>query len=362
MPEQVVSGTNPTQIADVASPANAGDYRLRVWLEDSVGFTGPAATAPIPHDTTPPAAPQDVSVTAPTTTRAAQAFDVRWHNILDSGSPIDAAHYQVLSNGGGVVVPTTTITGSTPQSIQDLATPRERGDYTLRLWLSDAEGNTGAPVSVPLAYDCGRSDAGGGVKLTAGLGRSELGTQTVRQKESAVLSGALDGARGPIANAPLCVFSQVATHQDRQFLGVALTGPDGRYRFAIGAGPSRNLTVAYRPDQRELQANATLKTRVHPTLRLRSKVVENKGRPAVFTGRIPGPDNQNVVVVLQVKSGNGWRVFRRYRTRKGGRFLMRYLFTGTETPTTYIMRAQVGQPGYPYEIGNSRTIPVPVVP
>jgi hypothetical protein len=39
-------------------PKAPGEYRLRVWLQDSVGFIGAPATAPIPHDTTPPAAPQ----------------------------------------------------------------------------------------------------------------------------------------------------------------------------------------------------------------------------------------------------------------------------------------------------------------
>lgn len=141
-----------------------------------------------------------------------------------------------------------------------------------------------------------------------------------------------------------------------------MTGADGGYRFAIGSGPSRELTVEYRPDQRELTADAVLKMRVHPTFRLRGKVVKNKGI-AVFTGAIPGPDNERVIVVLQVKSGKGWRVFRRYRTLRGGRFEMRYRFTQTYTPTTYIMRAQVrAQSGYPFEEGNSRSIPVPVIP
>ena len=145
----------------------------------------------------------------------------------------------------------------------------------------------------------------------------DLDPLTVREKESAVLSGALDGVAGPIADAPPCVFSQVATHQDHQFLGVALTGPDGRYRFAIGAGSSRNLTVAYKPDQRELTATASVKTKVRPTLQLRSRLVKN-GDVAVFTGSIPGPDNTNVVVGLEAKSGKAWRVFRLYRTRKAG--------------------------------------------
>jgi hypothetical protein len=361
-PEQILNGINPTDLPEISGPAKAGDYRLKAWLEDSVGLSGPAATAPIPHDTTPPAAPQDLSVTSPTTTRTTQAFDVRWHDILDGGSPIDAAHYQVLSPSGAVVVPTTKVDGSSPSAIANLETPRESGAYTLRLWLSDAEGNVGAPVSVPLSYDCPRSEVGGGLTLTAGLGKQAENSIVVQQQEGATLRGKLNGAGGQIANAPLCVFSQVVTDQDRQFDGIAMTGTDGDYQFAIGSGPSRDLTVVYRPDQRELTAGAKLQTRVHPTFRLRGKVVKNKG-VAVFTGAIPGPDNEKVLVVLQVKSGKGWRVFRRYRTRTGGRFVMRYRFTQTFSPTTYIMRAQVrAQSGYPFEQGNSHPIPVAVNP
>ncbi len=42
---------------------------------------------------------------------------------------------------------------------------------------------------------------------------------------------------------------------------------------------------------------------------------------------------------------------------------MRYRFTQTFTPTTYLVHAKVRrQSGYPYEEGSSRTIPVPVEP
>lgn len=362
MPEKVISGNNPTQIPDITGPSKAGDYRLRAWLEDGVGLSGPASAVPIPHDTTPPAAPQNLSVTAPDTTRTTQAFDVRWQDILDGGSPINAAHYEVLKTASGSVVPATTVAGDTPQAIANLETPRERGSYTLRLWLSDAEGNVGAPVSAPLSYECVRSEVGGGLNLTAGLGKHFASSLLVHQNESATLNGKLTGVGGQIANAPLCVFSRVVTDQARQFLGVAMTGSDGEYQFAIGSGPSRDVTATYRPDQREVTATAALKTRVHPTFRLRGKVVKNQD-VAVFTGAIPGPDNKKVILLLQVKSGKGWRVFRRYTTRRDGRFVMRYRFTQTYTPTTYIMRAQVrAQSGYPFEEGNSRAIPVPVEP
>jgi hypothetical protein len=364
MPEKVATGTNPTELPKVDAPATPGDYRLRVWLEDAVGFTGPAATVAVPRDTTPPAAPQELSVTAPTTTRSAQGFDVRWRNIVDAGSPINAVHYEVLNGAGVAVVTSKTLPDSTPpQAIGDLETPRERGDYSLRLWLSDAEGNVGAPVKAPLSYDCVRAERGGGLTLTAGLGKKSKDELVVGRKEGVTLNGKLQGLGGQLADTPVCVFSRVVTDSARKFLGVAMTDSDGSYQFAIGGGPSRQVTAVYRPDQRELTARATLLAKMRPTFRLKGKVIHN-GRVGTFVGSIPGPHNKGVVVVLQVKDGKGWRVFRRYRTRVGGRYVMRYRFTQTTSATTYTMRAEAPeQSAYPYEGDSvSKTIPVVVVP
>lgn len=359
-PEKVLPGTNPTELANIEGPAKAGAYRLRVWLEDQVGLSGPAAVAEIPHDTTPPAAPQELSVTAPGTARSSQGSDVRWHNIPDAGSPIDAVHYRVLDGGGKVVVPITTVAGENPQTIGDLDTPRERGSYMLELWLSDGEGNTGAPVKAPLGYECVRSEDGGGTGLTAGLGEGADPALLVRQGEGSTLRGRLQGLLGS-KSVPVCVFSRVVTDSEREFLGIAMTA-DGEYRFPLDAGPSRDLSAVYRPDQRELSAHALLRTRVRPSFELQSKVVRNKGF-AIFKGAIPGPHSGKVVVVLQVKSGKAWRVFRRYRTREDGRYVMRYRFTKTTTPTVYVMRAQVrAQSGLPYEEGNSQARRLRVVP
>lgn len=353
VPKKTLPGTNPTSLASVAGPAKPGAYQLRVWLEDQVGLIGSAATAPIPHDTTPPAAPQDISVTSPQTSRASEGFDIRWRNITDAGSPIEAAHYEILNPAGGVVVSTKQIRGDSPQAIESLDTPREGGGYTLRLWLTDAEGNVGAPVKAPLAYSCVRSEAGRGLALSAALGADKATTTTVDYREGSTLSGSLRRLDGETANAPVCVFSRVITDQERQFLGVAMTGDGGEYKFALGAGPSREIMAVHRPDQREVSAKATLLSRVHPTFKLHRKVVRNKSF-ARFSGQIPGPHNDNVVVVLRVKSNKGWRVFRRYRTREGGRYVMRYRLTRTSTPTTYVMQAQIRtQSGYPYEQGNS---------
>jgi hypothetical protein len=352
VPAKAISGDSIEAIRGIETPQADGNYKARVWLTDAEGNVGAAATVPLPRDTTPPAAPQDLSVAAPASSRASQGFDLRWRNITDDGSPIDAAHYQVLNGAGNVLVSTRTVNGENVQKVADIDTPGASGTYTLRLWLSDAEGNVGAPVSAPLSYDCMRSTVPGGLRLSAGFDGAP--TRTVRQSHGAVLSGTLGGAGGGLAGAPVCVFQRVITDAGREFLGIALTDAAGNYRFAVAPGPSRELTALYRPDQRQLAAQAMIATRVYPTFGVRRHVLRNN-QVARFSGRIPGPHNDRVVVVLQVRSGKGWRAFRRYRTRSGGRFSVGYRFTRTIRPTRYVMRAQVRTTtGYPYLQGNSR--------
>src|SRR4029077_15534618 len=199
--------------------------------------------------TIPPAAPQEIAVTAPDTSRGANGFDLRWRNLTDAGSPILAAHYQVLDGDGQVVVPTQTVGGENVQAIADLNAPNGRGKYSLRLSLSDAEGNLGAPATVPLAYECQRSEVATGAALSAGLGKGASSEEVVQQDEGSLLKGRLGGKGGAgVGDASLCVFSRVLTHDDREFLGLAVSGTGGRFQFAIPAGASRELSVNYRSD------------------------------------------------------------------------------------------------------------------
>lgn len=358
--EKVLSAANPTELAGVAGPTQAGEYYLRVWLEDEVGLVGPATTAPIPHDTTPPAAPQGLSVTSPATPRSADGFDLRWQNIVDAGAPIDVAHYEVLDGNGKVVVPSATVAGYNIQAVGDLNAPGPAGTYQLRLWLSDAEGNVGAPITAPLSYDCPRSTVGGATLMSAALNGAV--DQTLQQGQGTTLIGSVRGPLGAIVTSPVCVLSRVETDRGRDFLGIALTDERGGYRFPIPAGPSREVIAIHRDGSRQLSASARLHTVVHPILRVRKATVYN-GESAFFEGEIPGPHNDNVTVVLQVKRGEGWLAFRRYRTRNDGHFEMTYPFVHTTRPTSYPMRAQVREAGgYPYTEGDSDPIVLRVLP
>jgi hypothetical protein len=152
-PTQTLNATNPTALTGIEGPKAPGAYRLRVWLEDQVGYVGPAATAEIPRDTVPPAAPQDLRVVAESSARRVERFGVRWQNVIDGGSPIDAAYYQFLDASGEALGTTRTVSGKAIEVIPDLQTPPQGDPYAVRLWLSDEEGNVGAAAHIAVPRD-----------------------------------------------------------------------------------------------------------------------------------------------------------------------------------------------------------------
>ena len=178
-------------------PPQALAHRLR-------RFTGPAAEAPIPHDTTPPAAPQELRP-AGSTSRWVDKLNLRWRNIVDHGSPIDTARYQLLDPAGNPLGAAQALNADNVQAIDAIDAPARRCACAVRVWLTDAEGNVGAPARVPLTYECARSPVGGGSALTA-----SPSADTVAEGQDLALTGALRQSSGaPVAGAPLCVFEQV---------------------------------------------------------------------------------------------------------------------------------------------------------
>ncbi|HET6571863.1 MAG TPA: carboxypeptidase-like regulatory domain-containing protein, partial [Solirubrobacterales bacterium] len=232
---ETISGENPEAIDGLLTPTRRGRYEAQVWLEDAEGNVGAAASVPLPIDTTPPAAPQRLQVAAPDTPRSRDGFDLHWRNIGDDGSPVDAAHYEVLDGSGHLAVPEQTERRTDVSSIADIHAPDSAGAYTLKLWLQDAEGNAGAPATVSLSYECARSPVGSGAHLDAALSDA-----VVQQGQGSTLKGALRESSGaPVAGAPLCVFEQVEGERARHYLGLAYTDAAGNYGFGVTPGPNR---------------------------------------------------------------------------------------------------------------------------
>lgn len=223
--------------------------------------------------------------------------------------------------------------------------------------------STSASVSVPPDSNCPESHARGGAALSVGLGANRNSTIVVDYGQSATLSGYVSGPGGlGISGASVCIYSSIATEEFNELIGLASTNEDGRFEFPIPSGPSRNLTAVYRSGEGQLTAWSLLQVRAFVTLHFPQNPVHNK-HFGYFTGHIAGPDNDGVIVILQVKAGRGWLTFSRYSTRNSGKFIMRHHFTRTFSPTTYVMRAQVaGAPAYPYLPGNSAPKELRVLP
>jgi hypothetical protein len=80
---------------------------------------------------------------------AETSFALRWTNPPE---PVAAVHYRLLNPLGGTARAETTL-GWPATSIQNLAVPPLPGVYTAEVWLEDAEGAEGAPVSAKLRFD-----------------------------------------------------------------------------------------------------------------------------------------------------------------------------------------------------------------
>ena len=69
----------------------------------------------------------------------------------------------MLDGAGKVVVPTQTVSGDNVQAIAETSKRRAPPATTsCGSGCTDAEGNVGAPVTAPLAYECMRSPVTGG--------------------------------------------------------------------------------------------------------------------------------------------------------------------------------------------------------
>jgi hypothetical protein len=230
----------------------------------------------------------------------------------------------------------------------------------------------GLPLAVPAI--AAEADLGcqipsvppGPLTLTAGLGPQDAHTMLVEQGEGTVLTGSLTAGATRVPGAFLCVYSQVLQESEASLMGLAVTRPDGTYRLAVPPGPSRRLSVTVQSAQGlgPTTAVGVVKTRVRPSLRIQPNPARNKHFVDI-SGHIPGPDNDRVTVILEAggRAPTHWLEFRSATTHDGGRFAFRYYFGRTRQAITYMIRAKVrGAPGYPYEGGISREIPLRVRP
>jgi hypothetical protein len=263
------------------------------------------------------------------------------------------------------------------------ASPPIGGRRTVLLRVSDAGGETtvSAPFSILARGPLNGINGGDGARLVAGFparvyrgkGKDRRRVYVLRPSrltsygKGATMRGILRNAAGqPIAGADLRILVREdrlgSNYVDR---GSVATGADGRFQLKLPKGSSRILRLGYRAykgdDAFVARSSARLNVRARISVR-GPRRARARGR-ATFTGRLVGRPfpPRGVTLDLQIfQPGRGWRVFGTTRTRKNGRFVVRYRFNSASSGRfTFRLRLRPND-AYPYARGFSRRMRVRV--
>ena len=348
----------------------AGEYALRVWLEDAAGNHDPDRSGdPIPlrlDDEAPvatfePSDPENpLTVVATVVDRGAGvvAGSIEAHRI---GDP--AWRDLGASLGGGALVGV----------LDDSALPD--GVYELRAHVRDGAGNErtgdrrrdGTPMRIALPVRAASklvlAQRRRCVRRPGGRRRCVSGQGPVHGNGHRI-QGELRAGDRPVSGAPITVLA--APRSGGGFARVATVGTDaaGRFSYASGGGPSR--TVRFRYDGTRLIRPAATDVRI--LVRAGSSIAVDRrfalnGEAVRFRGRLargPVPDGGKLID-LQAFCRGRWRTFATPRTDSGGRWSYDYRFGATVGVVTYRFRARIRrEAAYPYELGHSRVVRVTV--
>ena len=251
--------------------------------------------------------------------------------------------------------------------IDTQSSPFHDGSNVLQVCAADYGGppnvSCTAKRNIEVDNSCTPSSVPGGSDLSAVFPRSDSDTVDVKAGQGAALTGQLtDKSGNPVAGATLCVQEGIVG-QGLESVGTLTTKSNGRYTYGVAPGPNRNLRVGYRFNRDQVQRTAHFNSRLAPKLKLSKRTVKN-GRGVKLYGSIPGPSNNERVVILQARYPHSkrWNTFDKAKTDATGAYVLRYRFTSTFVTTNYRMRAVVPeQNGYPYDGGASRPKKIKVI-
>jgi hypothetical protein len=256
------------------------------------------------------------------------------------------------------------------------ASPPIAGHRTLLVRVTDAGGDTAvsAPFTIQARGPLNGFNGGDGARLIAGFPAKVFrgkGKQrhavfvlrprhTVSYGKTAKIRGTLKGADGqPINAADIRILvreNRLGAHYvDR---GGVTTGPDGRFQLVVPRGNSRFLRLGYRAYTGDdaFVARSTSQLNVRARISARGPRHVRAHGVAVFTGRLVGRPfpPRGVTLDLQIFQPHvGWRVFGTTRTRKSGRFRVRYQFQPASRGSfTFRLRLRPND-AYPYTRGSS---------
>jgi hypothetical protein len=250
-------------------------------------------------------------------------------------------------------------TRNTPIAVDTRKVPD--GTYPVSLVVTDAAGNeqtaqASTAITVVNATPESASTAlVSNARLTAAFAANRHSTLTVGYGRRVVIRGRLrrpDG--GPIGGAQIAFEERQTSRTAPVATGVATTGADGVFSFAVGRGTSRMLRLTYsgapaavKELKLRVKSSATLRVRLDGIVvryrgRVRSKPLPRKGKLVEIQGRAPGA---------------GWRTFARRRASRRGVFAGTYRLRIHRPGVRLQFRVRVpAEAGYAFVAHAGRTV------
>lgn len=354
----------------------AGEWDVRVWLEDAAGNADAAHAAPplrlrfdpdppllrfLPGD---PAAPSIV---------AAEAEDL---------SGLADATIELKRLGTKAWHPIPTVRHGMRLEADVDAAQIARGVYELRGRAVDAAGNETIvdgkertlPVRTPTRL---RAAVAQRIALRRRgcrpiRTRRCLMTVTVQRRAARARYGSTVAIRGrleTLAGQPLpgrTVAVELVSRDDTRQAPSARTDAGGRFALALPARRSTAVRLSFDGDRGVLASARELGLHVPApvTIGAARRIVRGGGRTR-FHGRVRGgsiPRNGKLMEI-QAHFRGRWRTISTVRSARDGRWRFRYAFRPGATTSRYRLRARVpAEAGYPFAAGASRPVRVTVQP
>ncbi len=342
--ERSVAGS--TGSAAITLP-RAGQWDVRVWLEDAAGNAEISASAPVhlSFDPDPPLLRFLPSVPGAPTRVAVNATDL---------SGLASGEIELRRRGGRswTALPTTRHAGRLTATIDDERLTR--GTYELRARATDVAGNQGVAVGGTRTLPV-RASTQLRIKRTAarvGYGSTVIVRGRLLTTGGRRLSGRSVGV--------------MLVSSDRTVrLPDAHTDDAGAIALVLRARRSAVVRLRFRGDAGSLPSERRFALAVPAPVSFKTGRQAIGGRPVRFHGRIRGGaiPRRGKLVEIQAHFRGRWRTISAVRSTRTGRWRFAYTFRAATPTARYRLRARVPiEAGYPFAAGTSRPVAVTVQP
>jgi hypothetical protein len=227
-------------------------------------------------------------------------------------------------------------------------------------------GTPGAPGTPGVPGQPNGQNASRSAKLTVAFKGTTARSRRLGFTSQPTITGRLVDESG----AGIGVAAVVVQARRRQFrasttpVDTLTTGADGSFSYKLPSGPARTITFAYTAfagDPQPAVTSAALRTLVPASLSAHATPRSPRaGQLMRIAGKLRFLPRSNVQVTIQARSGRTWSTVATVKTRAGGSYSWPHRFRRNQRGRSFVFRARVDSPIYPFTPGNSKAFTVRV--